>query len=177
MARKVTIRFEDTDKGFRKLAASLGEMGQITIGVQGKEADARHDPEDPESPTVGELAAMHELGLGGMHSRSFVRAWIDDNAERMVRETAEQFRAVLARTTTRNAALIKLGYAWTADMQKRMDDGRVTPPISDTTAKRKGHARPLIETYKLRNAVSYKVFIPNIRSIRDPAQRRAIRKP
>jgi len=175
MARKVTVRFEDTDKGFRKLAASLGEMGQITIGVQGKEADARHDPEDPESPTVGELAAMHELGLGGMRSRSFVRAWMDDNAERMVRETAEQFRAVLARTTTRNAALIKLGYAWTADMQKRMDDGRVTPPISDTTAKKKGHARPLIETYKLRNAVSYRVWLPQVRSIRSVDQRRAVR--
>lgn len=174
MARKVTI--SDRDHGFKKLAASLGEMGQITIGVQGKEADARHDPEDPESPTVGELAAMHELGLGGMRSRSFVRAWMDDNAERMVRETATQFKAVLARTTTRNAALIKLGYAWTADMQKRMDDGRVTPPISAATAAKKGHTKPLIETYKLRNSVTYKVWLPQVKSIRDPSQRAAIRK-
>jgi hypothetical protein len=172
MARKVTIT--DRDRGFKKLAASLGEMGQVTIGVQGKEAEARH-PES-EDITLGELAALHELGLGGQRARSWCRAWMDENEARMVRETAAQFRAVLARTQTRNAALIKLGYEWTADMQKRMDDGRVTPPISAETAARKGHAKPLIDTYALRNAVTYRVWLPQVRSIRSKTQRMAVRK-
>ena len=162
--------------GYKKLVASLGEMGQITMGVQGKEALERHDPEDPTSMSVGELAAVHELGLGGQVSRSWCRAWIDDNAARMARESATEFRAVMAGKITRNAALIKLGYAWTADMQKRMDDGRVTPPISAVTAARKGHNKPLIETYKLRDAVTYKIWLPQVRSIRSTAQRAAVRK-
>jgi len=176
MARKVTIT--DRDRGFKKLAASLGEMGQVTIGVQGKEAEVLHDP-DPDAKdniTIGHLAALHELGLGGQKSRSWCRAWMDANEARMVRETAAQFRAVLARTQTRNAALIKLGYEWTADMQKRMDDGHVKPPISSETAARKGHTKPLIDTYTLRDSITYKVWLPQTKSIRSKTQRMAVRK-
>ena len=182
-ATRVTVT--DKDKGFKKLAASLGEMGSITLGVQGKKAEARHpnprgyskgskDSKEIEI-SVGELAALHELGLGGQRKRSWCVAWMDENQSRMVQEASHQLAQVLKGTLSRNQALIKLGYEWTESMRKRMDDGKVQPPISKETADRKGHDIPLIDTNTLRNSITYKVWLPQLKSIRDKAQRSAAR--
>jgi len=167
-------KIKDIDRGFKKLAESLGEMGAITIGVQGKDVDRPHP--NGHGQTVGDIARMHELGLGTQKKRSFCVAWIDENAARMRKESARQLAAVLKGTITRNKALIKLGYSWTEDMRNRVWAGHVQPPIAQATIDKKGDDRALVETITLHDAITYKVWLPQFKSIRDPAQREAARK-
>lgn len=169
MPGKVII--SDTDPGFRRLIGELGEMGSVTLGVQGKDAEEMYD----NGLTVGQNAAMHELGLGGMKERSWLRAWMDENAPRLYAETKSELVQVLAGNKTRKAALQELGYKWTKEVRARVEAGHVTPPLAQDTIDRKGHAIPLIETTKLVAAITYAVFLPQLKSIRDTAQRVAAR--
>lgn len=166
--------FSDKDKGFKKLVESLGEMGAVVIGVQGKQAKEQH----PNAPLkIGELAAAHELGLvPGAPARSWLRQWMDENAARLSEEAAAEFKAVMARKTTRNTALKKLGYKWTSEVRERIDSGKVPPPLAASTVARKGHSTPLLDTATLRNSITYKVYLPQIKSIRDKGQRVVARK-
>jgi hypothetical protein len=169
---RIRAKIRDEDKGFKKLLGSLGDMGTVTVGVQGKEADEQYDDGTP----VGQVAAAHELELvPGAPKRSWLRDWIDENKERMLKEAQAKFTMVMAGATTRNKALQELGYNWTVEVKKQFDDGTITPPLSAYTIKRKGgETRPLVETFRLRNAITYKIWLPNKKSVKDPAQRRVL---
>lgn len=165
------VRVRDKDNGFKKLVAELGEMGSVTIGVQGKEATERHPSSDL---SVGELAAVHELGLG-VPRRSWLVDWIDAHADEMRTQTKAALVEVLARRTTRNKALTALGYNWTKQVRDRVAAGQVPPPLAASTVARKGHSTPLIDTNTLHNAITYRLFLPHKKSIRDPEQRGLIK--
>jgi len=169
----VPAKIKDTDHGFKKLMGELGELGTITIGVQGQEALSMH----PEANmTVGELAQRHELGLG-VPQRSFIRAWFDKHEARLRKETAAELEAVLKGTSTRKKSLAALGYKWTEEIREHIDRNEVDgPPLAPATVAKKGHDTKLLGfTYTLRNAVTYKLFLPQKKSIRDVEQRKAAR--
>lgn len=151
----------DRDRGFAALAASLGDMGAITLGVQGKEALEFHpNPHGEGNITVGEIAAMHELGLG-VPRRSWLLSWLDINRQKMLRQCRDHLRYVISRKMTRNQALIKLGFKWTEQLRENIDrDGVKGPALSTFTVERKGHPIKLLETGTLRNAITYRVFLP-----------------
>ncbi len=88
---KVTTKVTDRDAGFRKMVGQLGEMGNVTIGVQGKEALEPHPSGDL---TVGEVAAIHELGLG-VPRRSWLISWFDKFEKRNLAQAAAQLQLVL----------------------------------------------------------------------------------
>lgn len=170
----MAARVKDTDKGFRKLMGSLGEMGTLTIGVQGQEAERKH----PESNlTIGELARMHELGQG-VPKRSFITAWFDQNEPRLIRQTKQAVERVLRRQTTRKVELAGLGYLWTDEIRRHIDANEVAgPALAASTQRRKGHGIKLLGfTYALRNSITYKLFMPQIKSVRNTEQRMALRK-
>lgn len=162
---------KDKDLGFKRLAAELGELGSVTLGVQGKEAKERHPNAEM---SVGELAALHELGLG-VPRRSWLIDWLAANEGRMRKQAAEAFQHVMARRTTRNKALIALGYEWTAQIRQRIVSGQVPPPNAPATIERKGHGIPLLDTNVLHNSITYRVFLRMKKSIRDAAQRGLIK--
>lgn len=170
---KVTVT--DRDLGYKKLVSQLGEMGHVTLGVQGDEAEQIH-------PTagipIGQLAAAHELGLvPGAPARSWLRSWIDSNEARLGAETKAALQEVMAGRKTRNKALQELGYKWTAELRDNIWKGNIKPALSAITIARKGgETRPLLDTYTLMNTITYRLFLPQIRSIRDKAQRMILRK-
>ena len=172
MVVRIKATVEDRDKGYKALASTLGEMGEITLGVQGEEALMQH----PNSElSVGEIAAIHELGIG-VPPRSWLREWMDENQARMLQETKAQLALVMEGKKSRNQALQELGYAWTKELRDRIWEGKITPPLSMTTVMAKGgETRPLLDTGTLMNSITYKVFLPMFKSIRDPSQRSAAR--
>jgi hypothetical protein len=174
VARPGKVEIKDTDKGFRRMVAEMGEMGAVVIGVQGKEAEEKHRSSEL---TVGQVAAIHELGLSGGHrtQRSWLRSWMDGNQDRLVREARAELTEVLQGRTTRKKALIKLGLRWTEEVRDRIMRGEIRPALRESTIARKGHSTPLLETTDLVNAITYKVFLPALKSIRDTAQRVAAR--
>lgn len=167
------VEITDTDNGFKRLAESMGELGSVTLGVQGKEAEKPH-PSAPDL-TIGQVAAIHELGLN-VPKRSWLVSWIERNAERMRREAAVELEAVLAGKKTRNKALQELGFKWTAEVRDNIWQGKILPPLKPETIQRKGgETRPLIDTRSLINHITYKVFLPNKKSIRNVTQRATAR--
>ncbi len=167
----VKVKVTDRDKGFNKLAAELGGMGTVTLGVQGDDATKPH----PNSEwSVGELAYRHELGLG-VKERSWLRVWMDTNQQRMLAETRAAYQQVMAGRTTRKKAMAALGYKWVAELRKNIADGNIRPPLAQSTVDRKGHSIPLLETATLANSISYKLFLKQIRSVQSRAEREVLR--
>jgi hypothetical protein len=160
MASKVTVTFTDKDKGFRRMAADLGSVASIDLGVFGSAARRRHPGHGKKGTiTVGQLAAQHEFGLGGMPQRSFIRAWMDKNEEQM-RADARTALSAVARKGSRKAIFNALGEKWASSVRAFIFTGKVTPPNAIETVIRKGHDTPLIgTTYTLMKAVAAKVTL------------------
>jgi hypothetical protein len=170
---KPRVKIKEKDRGYLTMMSKMGEVGAVTLGVQGEEAKQIH----PSSIlTVGEVAAVHELGMG-VPARPFLRGWFDKHVGRLNRETARALSDFLAGKVTRNQALIKLGYSWTEQLRESIDKNEVPgPALSPATVKQKGHDTKLLDTATLRNSVTYKVWLPQLKSIRDHAQRAAARR-
>ncbi len=170
MPKSPTI-IKDKDKGFKKLMAQLGELGTVTIGVQGKDADVIHKDSDL---SVGQIAAIHELGIGGAKRRSWLVSWMDANKGKMLKETKLAFKQVMKGTLTRNKALIGLGYAWTAGVRANMAAGKIRPALPATNPRGAG-APPLYDTHQLHDSITYKIFLAKKKSVKDAAQRKLIK--
>lgn len=147
----VTIK----DNGAIKMLEQLSQPPSVArIGVIGGEASAPHD----KSPlTVGEIAAIHEYGLG-VPERSFVRDFVDGNRSklhRMMRATALE----VARGRSQEEAMARFGLAVAGMIKKRMIAG-INPPLKESTKERKqqitgGNAKdtPLILSGQLISAI------------------------
>lgn len=170
---KTNVKVSVTEKGpgFSVLAAEL--LGaELRVGVQGDEARAAH----PNSEwSVGELAARHEMGLG-VPERSFLRVWFDENEDRVTQQLREAFAQIAARKTTRKKALAALGYQWTQEIREFVASGKVTPALAASTVRRKKSTIPLVETATMVNAITYKLFLAQLKSIKDPAIREMLRR-
>lgn len=148
-----TVR--DTDRGYAKRRKAILEAGAgptVTyVGVLGAKADKEHADS---GLTVGELATLHEFGLG-VPERSFLRAWFDQDREKIVEALrAAHKQVLLGKLTPRRAAEI-LGMRFAGQVQQFISDGRVKPPLTEQTIKKKQSSVPLIDTGQLRSSISY----------------------
>lgn len=161
MGFRIRTKVTDRDVGYKKMVESLQGLGQLTLGVMGEKAEAKH----PNSELmVGEVAAIHELGLG-VPKRSWLAAWIDAHQREMIADAAAAYQDVIAGRLSRKKAFESLGLKWTTAIRHFLVSGQVTPPIKPITAKLKGHNIPLIDTYAIHNAITYKVFLPRWKNV------------
>lgn len=150
-----------TSKGsLHKHVQELAQLGAVTLGVQGREAGQAHKPDpkakggpSPAIQTIGEIAEQHELGLG-VPERSWLRAWVDAHEAMIRTDAGKAMRRVLEGKLTREQALEILALKWQGAIQQWIADGRVQPPLSQTTIDRKGSSVPLIDTGQLRSAIT-----------------------
>lgn len=105
------------------------------------------------SITVGEIAEIHEFGLG-VPERSWLRSWCDAKQEMIARDAADALRQVILGKLTRDRALGILCVKWVGDLQEWFSSGNIQPPLNDDTIKRKGSSTPLIDTGQLRSAIT-----------------------
>jgi hypothetical protein len=149
--------------GIGKLAETLGGLGHLTLGVQGELAMEPH----PDSELmVGQVAAIHELGLApGVPKRSWLASWIDKNQERMVREAKLVYQDIIAGKMSRKRGFEKLGYQWAKELRENLAGGGVNPPLRPSTVKIKGHTIPLFNTHAIHNAITYRVFLPQWKNV------------
>jgi hypothetical protein len=153
----------DTDKGWTRLV----EMSQrsdlvVRVGIQGTKGQAPHVDEDGDEDgglTNVELGTIHEYGVpsAGIPERSFIRATIDAYATKYVQMVRGLGQSVIDGKRTVEQALGLLGARVRADAVSWIDDGRVTPDISDETKRRKGSSKPLLDTGQLKGSITYVV--------------------
>jgi hypothetical protein len=119
--------------------------------VLGEKAAADHG-----GLTVGDLAEIHEFGLG-VPERSFLRAWFDANREKIQETLRSAHRQVLLGKLTPQKAGELIGMKFVGEIQTWIGSGKVKPPLAPSTIERKGSSVPLIDTGQLRAAISYLV--------------------
>lgn len=101
--------------------------------------------------TMGEIAAIHEFGIG-VPERSFLRGYFKES-NATVAEAA--LRLLRSRGAT-PAMLETLGTWLVGQIQLRIAN-RIPPPLAASTIARKGSDVPLIDTGQLRSSIAYKV--------------------
>ncbi len=166
----MSVKVKDKDRGYRKLMHELAG-GEITLGIIDK-AELPHPSSDL---TIGELAAIHELGIG-VPERSWLRSWIDGNRAYIESSSAQAWQQIATGKLSRKDALDRLGRDWANQIQENILQGNIIPPLAASTVASKGHSVPLIDTMTLIEAIDYELKLKNIKSIRDAGVREVVRR-
>jgi hypothetical protein len=129
---------------------------------------------EPKRITVAELATIHEFGLG-VPERSFIRSYFDANTERVRGMLFTLMQKEIMRTIKsgqpftdrqRLAVLDKLGLAMQREIQARIANSEILPPLDSKTIDRKGSSTPLIDTGQLRSSITFQSSLDGFASER-----------
>jgi hypothetical protein len=106
--------------------------------------------------TVLEVAIFNEFGTNSIPARSFLRAWFDENREKIGTTAAKLMKSVVKGERTRDEVLELLGQWAVGQIQLRISAG-IGPPNAASTVAQKGSSKPLIDSGVLRSSVTYRV--------------------
>jgi hypothetical protein len=146
----------DRDLGFRALRRRVAATARerVTVGVHEDVGGEDHG----EGITIAEIAAFHEFGTASIPERSFIRAGIDENRDR-IRDLQRRLAKLVIANRTRmppRRALELLG-AKIATLIRERIRASIDPPLADSTVDRKGSSTPLIDTGQLIQSIAFKV--------------------
>ena len=142
----MTIR--DRDLGAISVLRRLKKANmEISAGVVGDKASEIYPDSDL---SVGEVAAIHELGIG-VPKRSFIRRPVDRSARKIQRKIHKEMIAVIKGKQPSAAA--KDISDFIAEIMRDAVDKGVPPPLAPSTVAKKGHSWQLVDSGKLRAAI------------------------
>lgn len=162
---RTKLKIIDRDLGLKKLLRETLIPGKInvTVGIHEEEGQKPklYRKSDgsfaySEDITLLAVAIIHEFGLGAQEERSYIRATFDMYKEQTLEMTYRLARLVLDGKIDRQQALMQLGLYFEALVKQRIREN-IPPPISEETAKRKGHHTALIDTEQLIKNIAYKI--------------------
>lgn len=168
---KTQMRVDVKGPGFQKLLADIAGA-EITVGVHGEEGAKMHPDADL---SVGEVMAMHELGLGGQKERSWLRKFLDANEQKYTAMAAEAMKQILA-GGSRKKLTEHIGYVVTDEMRGNIVSGKIEPAIAASTAAAKGHSIPLLASAAGVNAITFRLRLRNIKGSGEAGTREALRR-
>jgi hypothetical protein len=150
------------DRRWREMMKRAAELGKrvVKVGVIGTEAAN----ETEEGITVGRLAGVHEYGaairIGStviiIPERSFIRATLAEKRTDIFALVSRLNDRVLTGRMSEDQALGLIGTKAVGEIQKRMARG-IQPENAPSTIAAKGSSKPLIDTGRLRQSVTYAV--------------------
>lgn len=120
------------------------------------QAPARADLSD-ESLTVIEVAVWNEFGTEDVPARSFIRAWFDENYDKIRDVLRNLLYTVTLGHRTKEQALELAGLWCVGSIQQRIADG-IAPENAASTIKAKGSSTPLINSGQMRSSVTHQVL-------------------
>ena len=137
----------------QRLKSQLEQRPHVKVGLLGKN-DNRPDGE------LGnvEIGAVHEFGAPaeGIPKRSFLRATADEQRQNWGNLGQTLARGLVNGKITVDKALGVLGERAVADIRLKVTDGAgIPPPNAPETVERKGSDRPLIDTGRMLQSLSY----------------------
>ncbi len=168
MASNVTVK-DDATK-LNRLLARLLNKGALSVGILSEAAAKTHEAKEGsidrikdifKAPadllTIGELAAIHEFGLGSVPQRSFLQGWADENKEQIKTVVRKGAQALVSKRLDSPLQFLNQVGSWAVgQIQVRMA-ANIPPPLSPITIKRKGSSVALIDTGQLRSSISFRV--------------------
>jgi phage gpG-like protein len=155
MAGKVTVN----DAVWRDIRERMKRTAAVKIGVlSSKGGDQPHDAGSP--LTLVELAAVHEFGSPSRNipARSFIRRTFDLKKDAIERTIGALVRKIIHNQITYAKAFEILGAWGVAQVRVTITGGAGIPPrLKPATIARKGSSRPLVDTGRLLQSISYEV--------------------
>lgn len=107
------------------------------------------------STPVARVARAHEFGLG-VPRRSFMRPMLRQYGTYFKKRLREQYKEALQTEKSTEAVLAHLGIDVVGKIQEAIMAVH-EPALAPATIKRKGHAKPLIDTHTMINTVNYTI--------------------
>jgi hypothetical protein len=149
---KVKILKDINAKAFDELRARIkADHSKINVGIPAGKNEADGTP-------VALIAAVHEFGSPekGIPERPFLRTTIQENRGKYVQLNRRNLVAVLNGKMTIEQALGQLGDVAKGDVQARIVSGGFAP-LKESTIKRKGSSKPLIDTGQMRQSIAWEL--------------------
>jgi hypothetical protein len=106
--------------------------------------------------SILEVAIFNEFGTEHTPERSFIRAYVDENQDKIRGWLKALMPSVIKGARTREQVLQLIGVKMVAEIQARISSG-ISPANAPGTIIRKGSSTPLIDTGALRSAITFKV--------------------
>ncbi len=147
----VTVR--DTDKGAAALIQRMLAAGAVEFGIAEKAYSTTH--EGGSGRTVGEIAEIHEFGLG-VPRRSFLADWFDENKDNIQKIATKGAQSVIKGTITLEQLFEQIGLWGVGSIQTRISNN-IPPVLAPSTIARKGSSIALIDKGQLRSSISHRV--------------------
>jgi hypothetical protein len=147
------MTISDRDLGARDLIVRMLEQGAMRVGVS--EASGAQPHGEDGKITVGEIATIHEFGLG-VPRRSFLSDWFDERRAELENMIVRAGRAVVLNKLTVPEALEQLGLWCVGSIQTRIAEN-IPPPLAPETIARKGSSVALIDKGQLRASITHEV--------------------
>jgi hypothetical protein len=152
----VKQKIEIEDKRLKDLLKKVKkQIPTLKVGWVGAPAKTKHAGSE-DGLKVGQIAVIHELGLGRNPKRSVIKDWAEQNRQRLTGEYTAATLTAVFREANINLALGRLGAKYVGELQERMVQG-IPPPLKEQTIEAKGSALPLINSGQMRAAISYQV--------------------
>ena len=145
----MSFGFTDLTPAGRRYFADLQRLAEmeVAVGFQ-SDGDSYED-----GTSVAEVAAYNELGSSSVPARPFMRQSFE-NHEDNLKAACERVNRTLASGGNLETALDQLGVATKALVQEEIVDGEFSPN-AESTIKKKGSDKPLIDTGTMRQSVNY----------------------
>lgn len=145
----MSFGFTDLTPAGRRYFADLQRLAEMEVAV-----GFQSDGESYEDGTsVAEVAAYNELGSSSVPARPFMRQSFENHKDDL-KAACERVNRTLASGGNLETALDQLGVATKALVQEEIVDGEFTPN-AESTIRKKGSDKPLIDTGTMRQSVNY----------------------
>lgn len=135
----------DSDPGFKKIVKNLKGPNRVDVGIF---ADQGSD--------LVIYAASNEFGTETIPERSYLRAGVDEKRRSLRRLTSQVAEKVIVGKMSKKEALEIIGASAQKIVQRKIARGPFTPN-KPATVVRKGSSKPLIESGRMRQSVTFKV--------------------
>ncbi len=152
---KVTIILDD--KKWKKIEKEIKKLDKAftATGFHGGEIN-------PEGDLISDYAYRNEFGAGyvedtriRMPERSFMRAWFDQNKQKIKDLMEDLFHRVVAGQLTAETAMKLLGEFAEGGIKEFLTDLK-NPPNAPITIKKKKSSNPLIDQGSMRSAIKHR---------------------
>ncbi len=148
MTARITDQMTAGGREFQKMLKELAE-NEVRIGFQHGKAT------EEDGTDLCDVAAWNELGTENAPSRPFLRKSVDENEEKINRFLQEK-KSDLVSGKSAEQVLKEIGVFQKDLVQEKITEGSYEPN-KESTIRRKGSSKPLIDTGRMRQSVNYVV--------------------
>lgn len=146
MGVEVTTRVTADGKRLEKMLKELSNL-EVAVGFQ------RGKAYEEDGTDVCDVALWNELGTEHSPSRPFLRKSVDENQEKISEFTSQKAAELIAGKPVAQV-LNEIGVFQKGLIQEKITNGEFVPN-TESTIKKKGSDKPLIDTGRMRQSVNY----------------------